>query len=159
MAQCSVEGCEQPVVARDWCRKHYSRWHRHGDPQADHRKHRGVCSVEGCNKQHHSHGLCRAHWYLWNRHGDPLIKGKPTGRPRQAIVGYEGAHYRVQAERGSASDHHCAECGATAAQWAYDYSDPAPLYGGRWNSPYSLDISRYSPMCVACHARYDAERR
>lgn len=34
MAQrvCSVEGCEKPHSCRGWCRKHYSRWKRHGDP-------------------------------------------------------------------------------------------------------------------------------
>ena len=30
--QCSVDGCEKPVHARGWCRKHYLRWHKYGDP-------------------------------------------------------------------------------------------------------------------------------
>lgn len=29
---CSIDGCDGSVVARGWCRKHYSRWHRHGAP-------------------------------------------------------------------------------------------------------------------------------
>lgn len=29
---CSVDGCGGTVVARGWCRKHYTRWHQHGDP-------------------------------------------------------------------------------------------------------------------------------
>lgn len=29
---CSIDECESPVHARGWCRKHYLRWHRHGDP-------------------------------------------------------------------------------------------------------------------------------
>lgn len=29
---CSIEGCKSPIKARGWCRKHYLRWHRHGDP-------------------------------------------------------------------------------------------------------------------------------
>lgn len=36
MAQrtCSIEGCENPLWARGWCSKHYTRWRRHGDPLA-----------------------------------------------------------------------------------------------------------------------------
>lgn len=30
--QCSIEGCENPVIARGWCGKHYARWKTHGDP-------------------------------------------------------------------------------------------------------------------------------
>lgn len=30
---CSIEGCPGVVKARGWCRLHYLRWHRHGDPQ------------------------------------------------------------------------------------------------------------------------------
>jgi hypothetical protein len=31
---CSVDGCEQPVQAREFCAKHYRRLMRHGDPLA-----------------------------------------------------------------------------------------------------------------------------
>lgn len=29
---CKEIECEGAVVARGWCRKHYSRWHKNGDP-------------------------------------------------------------------------------------------------------------------------------
>lgn len=29
---CSIRGCGQPHVARGWCRSHYGRWARWGDP-------------------------------------------------------------------------------------------------------------------------------
>lgn len=29
---CTVDGCDQPVSARGWCKAHYARWSRNGDP-------------------------------------------------------------------------------------------------------------------------------
>ena len=31
---CSITECGQVKIARGWCRKHYNRWKRHGDPTA-----------------------------------------------------------------------------------------------------------------------------
>lgn len=32
--KCSMEGCERRAVSRGWCRLHYDRWSRNGDPSA-----------------------------------------------------------------------------------------------------------------------------
>jgi hypothetical protein len=32
--KCSVQGCDRPGEVRGWCRPHYKRWRRHGDPAA-----------------------------------------------------------------------------------------------------------------------------
>lgn len=32
MTRCSIAGCEQAKIARGWCRRHYYRWIRNGDP-------------------------------------------------------------------------------------------------------------------------------
>lgn len=29
---CSIDGCESPAAARTWCRKHWQRWRKYGDP-------------------------------------------------------------------------------------------------------------------------------
>lgn len=29
---CSIQNCGKPADRRGWCRAHYIRWHRHGDP-------------------------------------------------------------------------------------------------------------------------------
>lgn len=32
MTECSIDQCHGKPVSRGWCRLHYGRWHRHGDP-------------------------------------------------------------------------------------------------------------------------------
>ncbi|MER9217889.1 hypothetical protein NKI48_02990 [Mesorhizobium sp. M0644] len=32
MAKCKVDGCDKPRHGRGWCKAHYTRWERHGDP-------------------------------------------------------------------------------------------------------------------------------
>lgn len=65
---CSIEDCEGSVEARGWCRKHYGRWYRHGDPLADdhrtseHRPRLPGCSVVDCPFDHYAKGLCRNHY-------------------------------------------------------------------------------------------------
>ncbi len=33
MTACSISGCSRPYYARGWCKSHYSRWERKGDPE------------------------------------------------------------------------------------------------------------------------------
>ncbi len=67
MAQrvCSVEGCDSRAVARGWCKLHYSRVRKHGDPHAFFRRFiepDALCSVEGCDSREIAKGLCRLHY-------------------------------------------------------------------------------------------------
>lgn len=34
MSDCAVDGCTKPARKRGWCSTHYTRWFRHGDPEA-----------------------------------------------------------------------------------------------------------------------------
>ncbi len=68
---CSIEGCDAPRRQREWCRKHYTRWWRHGDPLADFSIKSKPCSVDDCAKQSTARGLCPAHYSRWQDHGDP----------------------------------------------------------------------------------------
>lgn len=67
---------------------------------------------------------------------------------------YVTVHQRLTRERGRASVHQCVQCGEQARDWAFDYS--VEVDGMR---PYSEDLSRYQPMCRACHLKHDAEKR
>lgn len=45
---CSVKDCDSPVSVRGWCKKHYARWHRHGNPLT-------LLSISGRQQKH---GAC-----------------------------------------------------------------------------------------------------
>jgi len=55
---CRVEGCKQPVRAKEYCRKHYMAWRR-GDV-GDHHRYK-ICSKEACRKPRTKGGLCDEH--------------------------------------------------------------------------------------------------
>lgn len=65
-ASCSVLYCSAPVRSRGWCRTHYDRWKRHGDPLALVRPRRHVvpptCSEDDCGKPVDARGLCSMHY-------------------------------------------------------------------------------------------------
>lgn len=73
------------------------------------------------------------------------------------IVSYEQAHLRLKTDRERASDHLCSECGGAGQEWAYMGGCPRELHQD--GKAYSLDQTRYEPMCVRCHRRHDAAVR
>ena len=125
-----------------------------------------------CDHKFYAKGMCNKHYHRWTRHGDPLIVGKNQytlqenwGTRKDTCKKYRTAHARVQTARGKASNYLCAqECGAQAAQWAYDHSDPNELYDwvrrpeGTWvEAPFSLNVDHYTPMCIPCHTSHDRQ--
>lgn len=83
-AKCTVTDCQRRVYARGWCRAHYLRWQRYGDPLHGLPRY-DACTVEGCDGKPYARGWCNRHYLRWRMHGDPL-----GGRPDQAghcIVG------------------------------------------------------------------------
>ena len=86
---CSIDGCERSVAARSYCRKHYGRWRKHGDPFVLLIHSRGECSVDGCSDITRKAGYCQNHWRRWVRHGDPMKTAKCRARSlREAFEHY-----------------------------------------------------------------------
>lgn len=67
---CSVSGCDQAVVARGWCRRHYSRWKRTGQLDARPWQPQSKCTVDGCETDAWSGGLCEMHRWRVREHGE-----------------------------------------------------------------------------------------
>lgn len=160
MRICSIDDCEKPARRRGWCGMHHQRWLRNGAPVLQERVKRW-CTADGCDRPHKAKGLCNMHLLRWERTGSPHIvrPSNPRGAAHQRWCGdnitYGGAHRRLRAQRGSASNCDCRECGAPAADWAYTHNDPNEKVATE--GPYSTDPNRYVPMCKSCHKRFDLD--
>lgn len=67
---CKIEGCGKEVAARGWCKMHWTRWSRHGDPTFVHRVTERECEVDSCHRRATSKELCSPHRTRATRHGD-----------------------------------------------------------------------------------------
>jgi hypothetical protein len=84
LTHCSVEVCESPVLASGFCRKHYDRWRKTGDPLVTRnslkipaRKRGDPCSVAGCHNRVACRNWCSVHYQRWRNTGDPLKTAGP----------------------------------------------------------------------------------
>lgn len=81
---CSLEDCERPYLASGFCRKHYQRWHKHGDPRKTAfpravdrlpvAQRMGECKVDGCVLRPRSRGYCGTHYARIIRNGTLELK-------------------------------------------------------------------------------------
>lgn len=77
----------------------------------------------------------------------------PARLDYQPVVSYTQAHLRLKTDRGRPSHYACTSCGNPAREWAYMGGCPNELFDR--GMQYSLDQSRYEPMCYPCHRRHD----
>ncbi|MFR9773031.1 hypothetical protein [Nocardia sp. SC052] len=85
---CAIEYCNKPAVGRGWCRAHYTRWHRYGDPLASApRAARALtCTVEDCERDAFKRDLCQLHYHREQRKGS-AGQAKPI-KERGAVVAH-----------------------------------------------------------------------
>ena len=108
------------------------------------------CSIDGCDKPVRARTWCAGHYQRWARNGSPTLILKIHGDG----TGYTSAHMRIYAARGRAAEYDCLHCEGTAAEWAYDHTDPDERVS-KTGQEYSLDPSHYFPLCRSCHRKFD----
>lgn len=98
---CSIPDCEKPLNARGWCKGHYYRWSRYGDPlgsappEAFKRpsKPTETCSIDECERPRYSRGWCEPHYARWRRHGglhDKRAQSRSLAERFAERVGHDG---------------------------------------------------------------------
>lgn len=160
MRPCSVRDCDRPHRALGYCHTHWSSFKRTGiAPTAPVRAYGQSCSVDDCVRPYLANGYCMLHRDRVRRHGDPLTvlprRGGIPWSEHGKTPTYRTAHARVTRKRGPASGWPCSECGTTASDWCYDYTDPSPLVDPASGCDYSADPRRYRAMCRQCHTTHD----
>jgi hypothetical protein len=128
---CSIDGCENPVKGRGWCRVHYLRWYKTGNPLTIRPGRwegyeRPTCSVTDCDGPAHARGFCTIHFPRYRRHGDPL-----AGR-RMNVTGTEEERFWAQTDRRSPDECWPWRFGRFATGYAQFTSDSGLTYGHRW---------------------------
>ena len=98
-----------------------------------------------------------------------LTERRPLGKRDQAGpknhawkgdgLGYEAAHWRVKALKGSASGHRCLDCQERAMDWSYNGGCAREAIDPQNGCAYSPNPEMYSPRCRSCHRQYDAAMR
>jgi hypothetical protein len=116
-SECSIEGCLNVSDARGWCKSHYGRWKRHGDPLV--LRYTMTCRVcrEPYGERGYAHGgtcsnKCQARYHRARRYGmtiEELDVFEEAHNHRCDICGAEG-HLDID------HDHSCCpgieSCGA-----------------------------------------------
>jgi hypothetical protein len=132
--RCAASDCGLVVYAQGWCRKHYDRVKRHGDP--------GIVLAGG-------------------KPGGSMkgVLGPDHPQWRGDDAGYGAAHIRMTRLHGRAVEHTCAHCGNPAHDWAFD--GPRAAADVQFDArgyPYSFNPAYYTPLCISCHRRQNPGR-
>lgn len=131
---CDIDGCERAVTARGWCKAHWLRWKRLGDPLpstplrqvysdpearfAAHTERRGACLI-WTGTTNGQYGILRigagkqvAHRYAWERARGPIPDGMDVDHAIHcSVLCCEISHLRIATVSGNASN----RSGATAS--------------------------------------------
>lgn len=72
---CSVDGCFEKLNCKGYCRLHYQRWKKHGNPlfvPARISLKGQPCKIGGCSEPIVCRDWCSKHYQRWRNTGDPL---------------------------------------------------------------------------------------
>lgn len=72
MKKCSIKNCKNTYYSKNFCKTHYDKNRRHGDPLFEEKIVQGLpCPIDNCGKPIINNGMCSMHDRRMKRHGDP----------------------------------------------------------------------------------------
>ena len=75
MKNCSINNCNRKHESKGYCRSHYNKFRRFGDPFYERKLNVfKKCKLENCNNKVHSLGYCHSHYNKFKRHGNANYK-------------------------------------------------------------------------------------
>ena len=90
---CSISECGRAAEVKGYCKRHYLKWYRYGDPLYGRTNQAvptdRVCTVNGCGREYRASGYCSAHWSRFKLYGNPLVTKHRKGC---VVEGCEGEH-------------------------------------------------------------------
>lgn len=137
-ATCSIDDCPNRASSRGWCRKHYTRWKRHGDPLA-------LMIGKGVVVRR----LNSSGYYLLNDVGHPLASGNGSVYEHRAVL-YDAI---------GPGWHKCFYC-TTDVCWEHRWPKDRDaltvdhLDGDKLNN----DPTNLVPCCAPCNTKEQAKR-
>lgn len=71
---CTIPDCDRAHHARGWCKLHWFRWYRNGDPLVKTKviPPPGICTVDGCEQVFMAKGYCNTHYHRLTRGAEIL---------------------------------------------------------------------------------------
>lgn len=89
--ECKVADCKHTYYSKGFCKMHYDKNRRHGDPLFKEKfKKDEPCSILGCDKLKFANDLCSLHNRRLQRHGDPLYVNPKCNRDGGYKVRHKG---------------------------------------------------------------------
>ena len=74
---CSVNGCDSKHYSKGYCRKHYRKFTKYGNPLVTKLPRRDpICLVNGCQKRQTGLGYCPMHYRRLKLYGDPCAPNR-----------------------------------------------------------------------------------
>lgn len=131
---CAVPDCERAAISRGWCRRHYLRWQRHGDPLrerpdlrtriASHIQRVGECDVWTGALASDGYGIVKIDGHarrltrvVWELHHGPIPAGlsvlhscdnPPCARIDHLMLGTQRANIQDMLRKGRRPKHRAA---------------------------------------------------
>lgn len=89
MRICKIVNCDKKQNALGYCKNHYYRFKRYGDPLYINPKHLHLetCTVDGCNNKYNSKGFCIKHYKRFLKYGSPYIVRTASPPKKHGMTG------------------------------------------------------------------------